>query len=116
MTSYAISRDRVESHFQDKISAYFTEKDELTVEVTAENLREVCFSLRDEPSFKFDMLMDICGVDYLAYGVDEWRKEETTTTGFSRGVIPCNLKKSTWTKPRFAVVYHLLSIGFNHRI
>jgi NADH-quinone oxidoreductase subunit C len=62
------------------------------------------------------MLIDLCGVDFLYYGVDEWEKEETTKTGFSRGVLPFSEKKSIWPKPRFAVVYHLLSLTHSHRV
>ena len=92
-------------------------RQELTVEVKPEHLHALCLVLRDKPDFEFDELIDICGVDYLQYGKAEWATEETTLTGFSRGVeadfseqvIPCD-------KPRFAVVYHLLSVTHNHRI
>jgi len=97
------------------------DRNELTVECAKENLRDLCLALRDEEPFKFDMLIDVCGVDYADYGVTEWATESTTTTGFSRGVNrftdASKVKhKRTWSKPRFAVVYHLLSIAHNHRI
>lgn len=65
---------------------------ELTVEVPGEELISVCAALRDEEQFSFEELIDLCGVDYSAYGENEWQGE------------------------RFAVVYHLLSIKHNHRI
>jgi branched-chain amino acid transport system ATP-binding protein len=43
-------------------------------------------ALRDEAAFRFEQLIDVCGVDYLAYGEAEWATDETTTTGFSRAV------------------------------
>jgi NADH-quinone oxidoreductase subunit C len=73
--------------------------------------------LRDKPKYAFQTLIDVCGVDYLHYGRAEWQTESSTGTGFGRGVN----KEFTelgekWTKPRFAVVYHLLSLEHNHRI
>lgn len=113
--------------------------DELTLDVPAKNVRQVCFKLRDEPDYHFDMLIDICGVDYLHYGVTEWETEQATRYGFDRGVrrlnqqtdtITCfdpNGSSHTYQDPpsqaplqpspkRFAVIYHLLSIKHNHRI
>lgn len=90
---------------------------DLTVEVAAEDLRELCFGLHDKAQFKFELLMDVCGVDYQDYGIAEWATHETTTTGFSRGVEKDPSKHYTpWNKPRFAAVYHLLSLSHNHRI
>jgi NADH-quinone oxidoreductase subunit C len=90
---------------------------ELTIEVPRENFREVCFILRDEKAFKFEQLMDVTGVDYLHYGITEWQTEETTFTGFSRAVDKTwQDRVIPWNKPRFAAVYHLLSITNNHRL
>ena len=47
---------------------------------------EVCLALRDEPEFDFKLLIDVCGVDYLHYGLSEWETESATATGFERGV------------------------------
>ncbi len=90
-------------------------RSELTLEIAATDLIEVCSTLREHSLFQFEMLMDACGVDYLQYGVSEWKTEDATQSGFSRGVTT-QLGSFTWTKPRFAVVYHLLSIELNQRI
>ena len=79
-------------------------------------LLEVALRLRDDPAWAFDSLMDVCGVDYLHYGMTEWPTTEATGTGFSRATTPLARQKSTWGKPRFAVVYHLLSVAHNHRM
>lgn len=90
--------------------------DELTVEVHAKDLIEVCHILRDDPDLRFEMLMDLCGVDYLHYGMDEWTTDNATNTAFSRGVEKeISATTPLWSKPRFAAVYHLLSITHNHR-
>jgi NADH-quinone oxidoreductase subunit C len=64
-------------------------------------------------------LVDVCGVDYLTYGEDEWITESATGSGFSRGVErqPVILDESdTFDPRRFAAVYHLLSLQNNWRV
>src|SRR5690606_35167719 len=61
---------------------------EVTFEVAPADLLEVAAALRDEPAFAFEMLIDLCGVDYLSYGQDEWETVDATRAGFSRAVEP----------------------------
>ncbi len=91
---------------------------QLTLETTIEHLREVCKTLRDDAYLKFEVLVDVCGVDYLGYGQDEWTTEIATSTGFSRGTMRdmAYQKVQPDNESRFAVVYHLLSISHNHRL
>lgn len=89
--------------------------DMVTLELPANRLLEVAYVLRDQDAFRFEQLLDVCGVDYLDYGKSEWATNETTTTGFSRGVERDDkLEIKPWDKPRYAVVYHLLSVTHNH--
>src|SRR5437868_15462668 len=60
--------------------------DELTLEIDRHYLRDVAFMLRDKPKYAFQMLIDVCGVDYLHYGQAEWETDSATATGFGRGV------------------------------
>jgi NADH-quinone oxidoreductase subunit C len=92
---------------------------ELTLEVDKDDLIEVATALRNEGDFGFEMLMDVCGVDYLNYGSDEWETDDATGTGFSRGVVrgPVILDEADeFDAKRFAVVYHLLSLQHNLRL
>lgn len=89
---------------------------ETTLEVKPNHLRQLCLALRDETDFAFDQLIDVCGVDYLQYGLDDWETQSTTETGFSRGVTPMDLRENPPQKARFAVVYHLLSLKHNQRL
>jgi NADH-quinone oxidoreductase subunit C len=90
---------------------------ELTLEIAPENLLKVCLILRDDPEFDFKMLLDVCGVDYLHYGLGEWETESATTHGFERGVDMSHIDNPRpLATPRFAAVYHLLSLNQNHRI
>ena len=65
---------------------------ELTVTVAPDKLLHACKILRDDPALACEELIDLCGVDYSEY------------------------EDGSWQGPRFAVVYHLLSIKHNHRI
>jgi NADH-quinone oxidoreductase subunit C len=87
---------------------------EVTFEVAAADLLTVCLFLRDDAEFKFEQLVDVTGVDYLEYGRVEWNTQDSTSSGFSRGV-----NRSLPPPPphkRFAVVYHLLSVTNNNRV
>ncbi|MBV6423381.1 MAG: NADH-quinone oxidoreductase chain 5 [Steroidobacteraceae bacterium] len=88
---------------------------ELTLEVAPADLLSVAKTLRDAPGLQFDTLIDICGVDYLNYGRDEWQTNSATRSGFSRGVDR-NALRAQEEKGRYAVVYHLLSVALNHRV
>jgi NADH-quinone oxidoreductase subunit C len=90
---------------------------ELSYEVAASDLLAVAQILRDAPELKFEMCMDVCGVDYLAHGRDEWNTETATSSGFSRGVAHGGQRQSA-VQPgrRFAAVYHLLSVSLNQRL
>ena len=60
--------------------------------VKAADLLAIATALRDTPELQFQELMDVCGVDYSTYG------------------------DGRWEGPRFAAVYHLLSITHNRRV
>lgn len=106
--------EKAQERFKDKLSSSVILHGELTLEISSQNLLEVCSILKEDNDFKYEMLMDLCGVDYLHYGTSEWSTSQATKSGFSRGVEPH--PASTWIKPRFAVVYHLLSITRNQRM
>ena len=96
---------------------------ELTYEVAADRLLDVAITFRDHAALKFEMCMDVCGVDYLEHGHAEWNTGDATSSGFSRGVArgragePADVdSRAASARPRFAVVYHLLSISRNHRV
>lgn len=90
---------------------------EITLVIARENLSDVAMALRDEADFAFNMLVDICGVDYLHYGIDEWKTQSATASGFERGVDSVTIEHAkNKNLPRFAAVYHLLSLTHNHRL
>jgi NADH-quinone oxidoreductase subunit C len=90
------------------------ELNEITLELTSNELIASCETLKNDPVFKFDELIDLCGVDYSLFGKNEWETEASTCNGFSRGV---NSDESNQPPvENFAVVYHLLSLTKNQRI
>jgi NADH-quinone oxidoreductase subunit C len=90
---------------------------ELTYEVRPAQLIAVATQLRDAQALKFEMCMDVCGVDYLQHGRAEWKTQHATLSGFSRGVARGMSSGGDETpERRFAVAYHLLSITHNHRV
>ena len=78
---------KVEAELKDTVRRVPSPKDEVAYEVDAANLLAVCRTLRDAPELKFEMLMDVAGVDYLHYGRDEWETQSATRSGFSRGRV-----------------------------
>lgn len=119
MTHLESLSKNIANRFGESISFSQIYQDQLTVEVSRSQLHKICLALRDETPFQFNQLMDVCGVDYLHYGVMEWQTEATTHTGFSRGVRKREDfidTQSETQKPRFAAVYHLLSTFHNHRL
>ena len=84
--------DAVERQFDGRVLRLERRLDELTLEVAPGDLMSVARTLRDAPDFAFEQLIDLCGVDYSRYG------------------------NADRAPPRFAVVYHLLSIQHNWRL
>jgi NADH-quinone oxidoreductase subunit C len=84
--------ERVQEVLGDKIVKAGVALDEATIEVAPEYWHEVALTLRDDAGLAFDLMMDLCGVDYSTY------------------------QDGAWDGKRFAVVLHLLSIKRNHRL
>ena len=76
----------------DKLASVTVALGEVTIIVSGNGLLEAMRLLRDRPELRFESLIDLCGVDYSTYG------------GGGRD------------GPRFAVVYHLLSLANNWRL
>jgi NADH-quinone oxidoreductase subunit C len=116
------------ARFGDSLQRIASRCGELTFTVPAERLVETCRALRDEPEWRFEQLIDLTGVDYLAYGRIEWNTESATSSGFSRGrtgalTRPAGIlsdeigeARGEGAGQRFAVVYHLLSVAHNRRL
>ena len=80
------------SAFGEAVFAVTVALGEVTAVVRGDGLVATMRRLRDEPAFRFETLIDVCGVDYSSYG-------NAPNEG-----------------PRFAAVYHLLSLANNARL
>jgi NADH-quinone oxidoreductase subunit C len=95
--------------FGEKLVSVEERLGELTVVVKASAMLEVMKRLRDTAELRFEQMMDLCGMDYSAYGSDVseggayFRSDDMSD---ANGAHPY----------RFAVVYHLLSVAYNTRL
>jgi NADH-quinone oxidoreductase subunit C len=78
--------EKLKAQFVDAVQEVVEAHGELTVVVSRAQIAEICQVLKDDPDLRFDMLMDMAGVDYLG------------------------------REPRFEVVYHLYSVPHNRRL
>ncbi|WP_045727176.1 NADH-quinone oxidoreductase subunit C [Xanthomonas sp. GPE 39] len=127
------------SSFSDRLGARFPgcrvfvafPRGEVTLEVAADAWHATCLALRDE--FGFEQLTDLCGVDYLGYGSDEWDTSDVSSHGFSRGVEGKAVGRFAWgefpsgeadggaqplpvPQQRYAVLAQLMSYRHNQRL
>jgi NADH-quinone oxidoreductase subunit C len=75
-----------------QIQKVVVDRGEVTITVSASNYQAVVRRLRDDPSLRFEQLIDLCGVDYSAF------------------------KDQPWDGLRYCVVCHLLSVSLNWRL
>ena len=113
---------RLEARLAGKVERLPSLAGELAYKVAAGDLLATCQTLRDAEDLRFEMLIDLAGIDYLEYGRAEWKTLESTSSGFNRAV-ECTADESIAVRgttqagePRFAVVYQLLSIAHNTRV
>src|SRR5690242_17918489 len=116
MADLKILAAKINEHCSEFIIASRSACFELTLDVKPECLVKLCTILRDHPDFDFKLLVDICGIDYLHYGLDDWETQSATEQGFSRGVTKLERASSSIQPSRFAVIYHLLSLTNNQRL
>ncbi|MEY4978716.1 MAG: hypothetical protein RLZZ352_986 [Pseudomonadota bacterium] len=94
--TYAKSAKAVQASLQlllgDRVHSIVVDRDEVTVLVSPTHYTQVMQTLRDAPDAQFEQLIDLCGLDYQAYG------------------------GGVWEGARYAVVAHLLSVSLNQRV
>jgi NADH-quinone oxidoreductase subunit C len=85
-------KNALSTTLEGRISSLSESLGELVLVVGAKDYLPAVQVLRDEPSLRFEQLMDLCGVDYSGFG------------------------ESAWEGRRFAVVSQLLSLKHNWRL
>jgi NADH-quinone oxidoreductase subunit C len=84
--------ERLRAVFDQRLREPVVANSEVTIVLGAAELTETMTRLRDSEGLQFELLVDLCGVDYSTFG------------------------EGGYEGPRFAVVYHLLSIALNQRL
>jgi len=108
--------DGLTEHFGAQDCEALTATGEVTLVVPRQSLVAVATMLRDHEDFRCEQLIDLCGVDYVAYGQSEWTTADASGSGFGRGVTRDFELEGIEDPERFAVVYHLLSLTHNRRL
>jgi len=108
--------EKLIGHFSAVGCEVLTAAGEVTLVVPSQALLVVANLLRDYEDFRCEQLIDVCGVDYAAYGRSEWVTAEASSSGFGRGVARGFEFADIEDPKRFAVVYHLLSLTYNRRL
>lgn len=92
----SLKLDQLIENLNTKLGAFITKQqfalNEVTIECKSSDYLTVCQILRDDASFKFEQLIDLCGIDYQEYA-----------DGRYDGL-------------RYAVVCHFLSVSLNQRL
>src|SRR6187402_2525271 len=78
--------ERLKARLQDRLVSVREALGETTVELTPDSWADAARILRDDPELGFEQMIDLCGVDFLGYGTDEWETTDVSDEGFSRGV------------------------------
>ena len=79
-------KTRIIACFKDKLVPIESPINELIFELDSSFITEASSELKNNKDFLFEQLTDLCGIDYLTFGVDEWTTKSATSSGFSRGV------------------------------
>lgn len=124
--------ERLRARFDGALVSVAQPRGEIGIVFAADAWHDGCRALRDE--FGFEQLIDLCGIDYLGHGSDEW-DTDVSSEGFSRGVegtgpgrqkygqalseqVPQPEGEHLIAMPeqRFAAVVQLLSVQHNRRV
>jgi len=96
MTTYAVNPQAIKASIEAALGALLKSSvvrlGELTIVVEAADYLKAAALLRDDPTCRFEQLMDLCGVDYSTY------------------------KDEPQTGLRYCAVSHLLSVSLNQRV
>ncbi|HMS27207.1 MAG TPA: NADH-quinone oxidoreductase subunit C [Burkholderiaceae bacterium] len=96
MTTFAVNpeklKDTLAQVLGDKVKRIDVALGEINLVIDAEDYLAAALMLRDSPDCRFEMLLDLCGVDYSAY------------------------QEGRYEGHRYAVVLQLLSVTLNQRV
>jgi len=86
MSEQTALADKLKAEFPDAVTGIEEFRGDVTVTIERKDIAKVCQYCRDSEGFEFNLLSDLCGIDYLT------------------------------TKPRFGVSYVMYSLPCNHTL
>jgi NADH-quinone oxidoreductase subunit C len=114
--------ETVQQRFPQHVTATHRFRGQETVLIKREGVREIARFLRDDPSMRFDFLMDLTCVDYLRFGASQSSAPTLATPSPLPYYMTPKPVTETWTRGvlddefRFDVVYHFYSSPHRHRL
>ena len=109
----------VKDRFPEAVTASHSYRGDATVLLRREFLLEVARTLKEDPAFQMNFLMDLTAVDFSAFGT---KPSPAFFASSGVAVSPSSEMpdQDPWPGPpghaRFVVVYHLFSLPLKHRL
>lgn len=69
--------ENIKKHLGKNLTKIQESFDMVSIEVKSENLINICKILKDKKIFDFSQLSDLAGIDYSAYGNEEWETKKS---------------------------------------
>ena len=82
MTRLETLQAALESVLGTKLKKLVSDRGEITITVSADDYIAAALALRDDPSPKFEQLIDLCGVDYSSYKDQPWEGRRDCVVGY----------------------------------
>lgn len=109
----------IHERFGEAVRGAHAYRGDATVILSREHVLDVARTLKDDPAFQMQMLMDLTAVDFSAFG-----QKPATAFFASSGVAvrpsPEIPDQEPWAGPptqgRFVIVYHFFSLSLKHRL
>jgi len=109
----------VRDRFPAAVKATHSYRGDATVLLGREFLLEVARTLKEDPAFQMNFLMDLTAVDFSSFGTKPSRGF-FTSSGVGVRPAPDIPDQDPWPGPpgpeRFVVVYHFFSLPLKHRL
>ena len=109
----------VQDRFPAAVKGSHDFRGDATVLISRESLLDVARTLKDDPAFRMNFLMDLTAVDFSAFGTKQ-SPAFFASSGVAVSPSPDIPATDPWPGPpesaRFVVVYHFFSLPLKHRL
>ena len=109
----------VSDRFPAAVKASHSYRGDATVLLSREFLLEVARTLKEDPAFQMNFLMDLTAIDFSSFGAKR-SPAFFASSGVAVSPSPEIPDQDPWPGPpgpaRFVVVYHLFSLPLKHRL